>query len=74
MTLQNDIVKALSNEVTRLREFIKSMRINEHYECEDPWYSCPKHPGYRGGDDRTHCSCGMDRTNAEIDKVLKGGE
>jgi hypothetical protein len=60
--------------VGKLREALESLRVNGHYECEDNWYSCPKHPDYCGEDDRDVCTCGTDRQNAIIDAALKGGD
>lgn len=45
-----------------------AMPRREHDECEDPWYSCPKHPDYIGNDDREHCSCGADKHNEKLER------
>ena len=65
-----DVIRKLREENARLREALKILRIKEHYECEDGWYSCPKADGYLGEDDKEHCSCGMDKQNAIIDAAL----
>lgn len=66
------IEDALRAENAKLRAALESLRQNGHYECDDTWYSCPKHPEYCGDDDRNHCNCGTDATNAIIDAALKG--
>lgn len=42
-----------------------------HYECEDPWYSCPKSEdgcvNEHAGED---CNCGADAHNAKVKQVL----
>jgi hypothetical protein len=65
-----DALSALLAERERLRGALGSLRRTAHHECEDCWFSCPKHPDYCGNDDRSHCSCGHDSTNAEIDAAL----
>ena len=53
------------NELERLRSRMITAeqllrRHSRHHECDDSFYSCPKHPEYIGNDDRTHCDCGAD--------------
>lgn len=52
--------------ITRLRALIAS----PHDECDDPWYSCPRSPNYRGHDDGTHCTCGKDARDALLSEVI----
>ena len=67
---------ALLAEIERLRDALKSLRIDKHAECDDCWYSCPKSDS--GCCDRDQpkdeCTCGMDAQNEIIDKALLGGE
>lgn len=69
-----DRADALKAEIERLREALESLRQSEHYECEDCWYSCEKHPDCCYVGKGSECTCGMDRRNAIIDDALKGGE
>lgn len=39
-----------------------------HYECEDAWYSCPKHESYAREDDNDECNCGADDHNGLLDQ------
>ena len=43
----------------KLLRFLKE-RFARHDECEDCWYSCPKHQDYCGEADRAVCTCGYD--------------
>lgn len=49
-----------------LAELAKAIESKDHYECDDGYYSCPKHPDYFGRDDRGVCSCGKD----QVDELL----
>ena len=69
-----DEIERLQARVTELEAALESLRIHHHDDCEDPWYSCSKHPDYIGNDNSGICTCGMDRQNAIIDAALKGGE
>ena len=58
------------NRKERLLEILETLRPKEHFHLDaDPWYSCPSHPEYRGDDDRTECSCGFAKKNAEVDEA-----
>ena len=53
--------------VLRLAELAR----RRHYYCEDPWYSCPKHPDGCANDGvGPDCDCGADQINAEVDAIL----
>jgi hypothetical protein len=57
----------------RIAELEKALREAKrpHYSCEDPWYSCPKHPEGTANDFKgDECDCGADEFNAKIDSVL----
>jgi hypothetical protein len=42
-----------------------------HYYCEDPWYSCPKHEeGCANEAEGDECNCGADEINAQFDKAI----
>ena len=44
----------------------------DHYECEDPWYSCPQSPdGCFNDDAGDDCNCGTDALNAAVEEILK---
>lgn len=52
------------------RTFLKGIH-QAHYECEDPWYSCPKsQDGCANDRAGADCNCGADAFNAELDEVL----
>lgn len=72
----NNLGKALTRaekaeaECERLREALESLR-STHYECDDPWYSCPKSEGGCANDGQgDECNCGADARNAIIDAAL----
>lgn len=46
----------LEDEVKPLRAALESLRVSEHDECDDNFYSCPKHPEYIGLAERDNCS------------------
>ena len=37
-----------------------------HHDCEDPWFSCPKHEEYCGEKPRDACYCGADTHNENV--------
>lgn len=63
-------IDALMAENERLRAALESLRRAGHYECDDPWFSCSKHGGYRCGEPEDICDCGADDVNAIIDAAL----
>jgi len=79
MKEQLDIATDLGDQrwkrIAELEATLKQLRTEEHYECEDCWYSCPK-----SGEccderqDKDDCLCGTDKRNAIIDSALKVGE
>ena len=53
-----------------LLEQLKKLALRNHYECEDPWYSCPKSEEGCADDERgDECTCGADSHNAEVEAV-----
>jgi hypothetical protein len=64
----------LTADNKQLAEALRQVRIENHRECEDGWYSCQKHEGYFGEEDRTECDCGKDENNAVIDAALAAHE
>jgi hypothetical protein len=62
--------EAAKADAEHLAEVMRQVRIENHRECEDGWYSCTKHEGYFGEGDRTECDCGKDENNAVIDAAL----
>lgn len=67
-------IDRLHIQVEMMKTALESLRNNKHYKCEDCWYSCPKDEDYCGDDRRDVCTCGTDRINTIIDRVLKDGE
>lgn len=53
-----------------LKTILGALRQN-HYVCEDGWYSCPKTKDYFGPEDKNVCTCGADATNTLIDATLE---
>lgn len=42
----------------------------QHYSCDDGWYSCPKSPDGCANDEAgSDCTCGVDDVNARIAAV-----
>ena len=50
---------------------LEGLKEDQHYYCEDTWYSCPEHPegcaNEAAGDE---CDCGLHVRNARIDKII----
>ncbi len=42
----------------------------EHYECEDEWYSCPLSESGCADDRQTKCTCGAEDHNAAVDDLI----
>lgn len=46
--------------------------IGKHYECDDPWYSCPmSDEGCVNPGEGEECTCGVDTRRTLLDKLLK---
>jgi hypothetical protein len=54
----------------RLLKILNDLKETKHYECDDPFYSCPMNPDYIGTEDKKICTCGMINTNKKIDKAI----
>jgi hypothetical protein len=56
-------------KIKRLSEALRDFATpkQSHYECEDAWYSCPKHEGYAKDDGQDVCNCGADEHNARLE-------
>ena len=65
-----DEIDRLRAENERLREALKSLRRDSHYECEDCWYSCPKSGECCNDNASDRCTCGADAVNTLIDTAL----
>jgi hypothetical protein len=37
-----------------------------HYQCDDPWYSCPLNPEGCADERQTECTCGASAWNAKV--------
>jgi len=57
----------MKEKLIEVLRFMESS-FRKHYSCEDPWYSCPAHPGDGVYADRTgkECDCGADKYNKEL--------
>lgn len=62
-----------ADAVTVPRETMERLRLT-HHNCEDSWYSCPKHEDGCADERQTECNCGADSHNAIIDAALTGGK
>ena len=52
--------------IKKIRRLVVQLR-REHNECEDPFYTCPKHPdSYKTG----VCECGKDDDDKIIDEII----
>lgn len=52
--------------IAKLRTLVMS-----HYECEDPWYSCPMSAGESADDRAEGCTCGSEDRNRLIEEIIK---
>lgn|SRR5574341_22818 len=61
----------IERELAPVKELVILAQIDarSHDECEDGWYSCPKHPDYLGTANRQECLCGADRARAALAKL-----
>lgn len=49
----------------------EGLRRSGHYECEDGFYSCPKHPdSFTPEAAGTDCNCGMEKHNAKVEALI----
>jgi len=48
---------------TRLLAFLRRVG-REHQDCEDSWFSCPKHTDYIGTERRDRCLCWKEEAEA----------
>jgi len=49
------------NHAEALRDLVVAAeKRKHHYECEDPWYSCPKSENGCADDRQKGCTCGAD--------------
>ena len=61
----------LESRVEQLEAFLRSLRSDHHYECEDGWYSCPKsEEGCYNDGQGDDCTCSTESLNAQIDAIL----
>lgn len=45
--------------------------IGGHYECEDPWYSCPLSPdGCANANMGKECTCGYDDRKQNVERLI----
>lgn len=59
---ENDRLAAKAAELEAvLRESMRG-----HYQCEDPWYSCPLNPDGCADERETECNCGASAWNAKV--------
>ena len=62
-----------TQKIESCKSALVNLRIENHHECEDCWYSCPKSESGCCDDsvEKTRCTCGKDRNNQIIDQLLK---
>jgi len=72
--LRKDLAE-LQAKHERLREAfdeLAKLAHRGHLDCEDGWYSCPKCPeGSLQYGDPNLCTCGADRHNAEVERIIQ---
>jgi hypothetical protein len=67
-----EIIVNAVNSRDALVEALKQLRLENHSECNDSWYSCPKSEiGCSDDDQGEECNCGVDARNLIIDAALK---
>jgi len=56
--------------IERITGLLETLR-EEHYECDDPYYSCQLlwPDGHLGDMKSQGCTCGADRKNKTIDEI-----
>ena len=64
------LIREQEQKIKRLSEALRGFATpkQSHYECEDAWYSCPKHEGYAKDDGQDECTCGADEHNAKLER------
>ncbi len=59
----------LSEGLGALVEQLAALARQQHYYCEDSWYTCPAHPDGSANDSKPAgvCDCGADTHNAAVE-------
>ncbi len=63
-TLRQEYAESLG----KVRELIAPW-CKSHQECQDPWYSCPKHESYIREAGGTECDCSTEDLQAAIARL-----
>lgn len=50
-------------------EALRDLAIQNHYECDDRWYSCPSSPEGSADDSKTGCTCGALKHNVKVQEL-----
>ena len=51
---------------------LKELAMRTHYECEDPWYSCPKsREGTINDCKGDECDCGTEKHNEKVEEICR---
>lgn len=51
---------------------LRSLAIQQHYYCEDCWYTCPEHEEGCCDDMKPKkCDCGANKHNEEVEALYK---
>lgn len=57
--------------VNKIVSKLEELKMTEHYECDDCFYSCPMHEDYCGEHDRDECTCGLEVYNEKVDEIIR---
>lgn len=61
----------MSTDARKLVKELGGLALQDHNECEDTFYSCPKSPDGCSDDRQEGCNCGADSHNERVNKILK---
>lgn len=62
-------IDAALARIDELEAFIVGSK-RSHFNCDDPWYSCPLSSEGCADDSKVGCDCGADRWNSKIDALM----
>ncbi len=57
-------------DIEQLANNLGALAMRSHYLCEDPWYSCPLSEDGCADERQEGCTCGANKHNEEVQKIL----
>lgn len=66
-------LSAAEQRAEAMKRALMDLRHTQHYECEDPWYSCPLSPDGCANEQQVGCTCGTEAHNNRIDAAIASG-